>query len=339
MKFIFTADLHLKLYSDKRYLDTGIPLKLHEIFSTFRSMCDYARENNIKNIIISGDVNDLKNLIHVRAFVILRQILESYSDLNFYFLHGNHDSSSKTGKESAVNLLSNELTNTHPIVETTSTLIDGFLFVPYGQNMVDDIKDASSGNILIAHLGLSDAQLSSGISLRCSLNSGDLNKFSLTLLGHYHKPQQVSEKCYYVGSPIQLTKSESNEEKRFLVVDSETLEVTSIPTVGYRKYIDLIIKDEEEIKSVLKIASQEKKRGNFVYIHNQTNRILTVSTDEIPVFNEFEEETQLRGITTAMSVKDQMLKYMEIEKIPENQRETYLTIGLEILEKAGGVNA
>ena len=69
-KFIFTADLHLKMWSDKEHDADGRPLKLIEILSTVDQMCQYAKANDIPSIIIGGDLNDTKGLVSVRAFLL-----------------------------------------------------------------------------------------------------------------------------------------------------------------------------------------------------------------------------------------------------------------------------
>jgi DNA repair exonuclease SbcCD nuclease subunit len=329
MKFIFTADWHIKLYSDKTYVSNGLPLRLHEIFSTINAMCNYAKENGIDTIIVGGDINDLKNVVHVRAFVILKKMLASFPEIQFFFLHGNHDSSSKGDLESAIQLLDGP-DNIHTI--TKKLTVDDILFVPYSSHMIDDIIESEEGCVLIGHLGLSDAQLSSGLSLKTRLSSSDLRRFDLVLLGHYHKPQVIGN-VYYVGSPIQLRKDEKDEEKRFLVVntDNAEIEVKSILTEGYRKYIDLIITDKKEVNKTLKAAEQFKKEGHFVSIHNQTETAIKNSVDGVTIVEEYEEEHQIRGITTAMSVDGQMRKFLEIEGIPEEDRELYMQVGLETL--------
>ena len=67
-KFIFSADWHVKLYTDKVFDNLGIPLKLTEVFAVIESMCKYAYDNGIPDIVVGGDINDLKGNIHTVAF-------------------------------------------------------------------------------------------------------------------------------------------------------------------------------------------------------------------------------------------------------------------------------
>jgi len=329
MKIITVADLHLKLWNDKQIGDDGIPLKLTETLNVFEDICIYAKENGIPEINILGDINDLKNIVHARAFVLFQQILEKYSDIHFIILHGNHDSSTKIEQQSAIQLLDG-LSNVTTIIEPT--VIDQKTYIPHSGNLVDHIVEAEPNKIMFGHLGLSDATVASGISIRTRISSNDLKKFDLVVLGHYHNHQQVGH-VYYTGSLIQLRRDEAGNLKRFLVIDTDTLEIESIPTKGYRKYQELIIEREEDIEEVLKQSKEYTEAGDYVRVHNQVKELPKDAFDGISVVDEVVEDYQIRGITTAMTIVDQMKKYLEVQGIPENQYQHYLDIGTTTLER------
>ena len=49
-------------------------------------------------------------------------------------------------------------------------------------------------------------------------------------LGHIHKPQRISEKIRYSGSPVKYSfGNEENQEKGVLILDTETEEVKKVP--------------------------------------------------------------------------------------------------------------
>ena len=75
-KYLISADWHIKLWADRETTVENIPLRLHEIFSAIRQMCDYAMANGVSTVIVAGDINDKKNIIDVKAFVRLKKILE-----------------------------------------------------------------------------------------------------------------------------------------------------------------------------------------------------------------------------------------------------------------------
>jgi DNA repair exonuclease SbcCD nuclease subunit len=228
MKFLFTADIHLSRYSqDKVLSESNLPERLHSINNTLRQMGQYCRDNDINTFVIGGDIMHSKSIIYSIAQDLMLQFFRDFDDLVFWVIDGNHDLSGK-GSD-AISSLS--ALRSIPNVEWVTGKPQGDpsqLFVPYSHNVVNDVKNGKS-EILISHFGLSEGILNSGISIVSDIKVSDLiGKYKVVLLGHYHKPQEIIRddiKLYYVGSPIQLDWGEKGDEKRFLVVDTKTLDV------------------------------------------------------------------------------------------------------------------
>lgn len=338
MKFIFTADIHLKLWNDKSYDEEGIPLKLNEIFTTIRQMCEYARANKLNSIIIGGDLNDTKANVNVRAFVKFNQLLDEYKDLQFYILHGNHDATTADStNESAVQLISKEHKNAHPIVRPT-VLFDRILAVPYSHSILDDVisyPNSTKYPIMISHFGLNEGQMSSGLSIRSSITAASLKQFKLVLLGHYHKPQCIetnSTVFYYVGSPLPMRRDEAAEEKRFLVVDTESLEVESVPTVGYRVYKQFVLNETSDCKEMLVEIEAQRELGNHVVVRSELKMIsddVRTALDGVQIVDAHEDDVIVRGINEGMPEPEKLGKYVEIQGVTEEDRDSYLAIGME----------
>jgi DNA repair exonuclease SbcCD nuclease subunit len=346
-KFIFTADLHLKLWTDKEYTDTGLPVKLMEILHTFDQMCEYAVTNGIDTIVIGGDLNDTKGVVAVRAFLLFRQIIEKYMDrLYFYIVHGNHDAT--TGRveeeESAIQLL--EPCNNVTII-MKPTRIGHILFVPHSKNINDVIsseyeKGLDPVTVLVSHFGLNEGCLSSGISIRTGITINDLRPFKKVFLGHYHKPQMISNDettLYYVGSPIAIRRDESGEEKRFIVIDSERMTEESILTTGWRRYVELVLDEETDLEEFAYALNKAKEDGHHIIVKkkiaNVPKEVASMVESHAQLVDIYEAEEELRGITTGMTIEEQMRKLLEIENIPEDERSEYLEIGMEAISHEG----
>lgn len=330
-EFIFFSDVHVKDYKDKTIDDNGFPRRLNEILNCVKQALDYAVDNNIRKVVIGGDINDTKNIVHISGFVALKQLLKSY-DLNYYILHGNHDSARMDNYVSAIQLLEDE--NTTIILNSPYDDSEGITYIPYSKTMIQQIKDANPSPVLVAHLGLTDAELSSHMSIRTGISSNDLKKFGLVLLGHYHMPQKINN-VYYAGSLIQLKKDEAGEEKRFLHVKKD-LSVISIPTAGYRRYRKVILnkdKTKEEIANELTEAETFQNSGDFVevYVEDKNIEIEDKWVDKLKVRENYEEEVQLRGLSIAMSDEELMNRYLEIENIPETDRNKYIEFAKSML--------
>lgn len=326
MRFLVTADVHLKMWSDKLFDEFGIPMKLNESLFVFDNMCKYATENGIKNLFVAGDVNDLKNVVHYKSFVLLKKIIEKYNNLMFYILSGNHDEASREDIMSAIQLLDGP-SNVKTIVKDPVE-IENITIIPWTNNVLESLKEAKENKILISHFGINEAKVNSGMSIRSKIGLKDLKKFDLVLLGHYHYPQNI-ENVYYVGSSIQLRKSEAGEDKRFLIVDSDTLDVTSVLTEGYRKYYNFDIDDESKKDSILKECKSLSDEGHYITIRNKLET--PIEYEGIQIIHEYEKEECVRGITTSMPIEEQFKKYMAIMDIPEKERDNYLKIAISTL--------
>jgi len=339
MKFAFIADIHLSRYGqDKIEDETNLPERLHSLKTVLDNVAEYCVKNNIRVIVIGGDILHGKSIIHAIAQDIMLDYFEHWADMiRFYVIDGNHDLSGKGHKVvSALKPLRNARSTTWiPYYETAR--IGDILFVPYGPSMVETIKK-NSAKVLISHFGLNEGVLNSGISIISDIALKDLiGKYELVLLGHYHKPQDIIRddiSLYYVGSPIQLDWGEKNDVKRFLVVDSETLEVESVPTEGYRKHIELDVTNSNK-QEILQLAQEAKEEGHWVKVVKRET--LDLGTDnEFMVVEKIERDITNRGITSSMSQADKFKKFLEIREIAEEDHEEYLKKGLELVDRCEG---
>lgn len=328
LKFIFTGDLHLSLYSNDRIdKGTGLPLRLSMLKTVLYNIAEYALLSELHIIIIAGDVFHTKSIIHSLAQSVLLDFIRNFTQIKFIIIDGNHDLSSRSGSGvSALKCLDNE-----PNVQMLhkAEQIENILFVPWGPNMINEIKRGTS-EYLVAHIGLNDAQLSNGISIVSDIRLKDLKTYKQCLFSHYHKPQEVGN-VIYVGSPIQLDWGEKHEEKRFLIVDTDTGKIDSELTQGYKKYFEFEITKANKVE-VIKTAKFLQDNGNFVKIIKREE----VDVDDIPpdlrVVDKTEVDVTDRGLSTRMSKEDILQRYLEIKKVPEDKVERYYQEAIDIIE-------
>ena len=91
MKIIHCADLHLDSKMTSNLSKEQAKERKNEILRTFTRMVDYAKKNNVKIILIAGDLFDTRN---VSAMVrnTVRDVIVQNEDIDFLYLRGNHDS-------------------------------------------------------------------------------------------------------------------------------------------------------------------------------------------------------------------------------------------------------
>lgn len=330
MKFIGIADLHFALYGqDPIVQESGLPERLHYLNQVLRDdVIAYARTNNIDIIVIAGDVIHTKSLIHTLAQSILLDIIRDYRDIKFIIIDGNHDMSSKSGRGvSALKCLDKEknVTMLHKSIQ-----IDNVAFVPWGNTMFEDIKNATAP-YLVSHFGLNEAKLNSGISIISDIGLKDLTHFKHCYLGHYHLPQEVGN-VTYLGSIIQMDMGEKHEDKRFMVIDTDSGTHTSILTRNYKRYYALEL-NASNVDKVIEKAKKLKAQGH----HVRVDKIEKVDTSEVGenlhIVDKTEKDITNRGISTAMSETDILKRYIEIREIPEKDRDFILETAIEIIDE------
>lgn len=339
MKFAFIADIHLSRYGqDKIEDETNLPERLHSIKSALYEVAMYCKQMGIGIIVIGGDTLHGKSVIYAIAQEIMIQFFEDFnSHIHFYVIDGNHDLS---GKGDDVISALRPLENIHRVhwikySDTYRLSPEDILFVPYSRQLPDIIKK-NKARILISHFGLSEGLLNSGMSIVSDVSMRDLKgRYELVLLGHYHKPQEIIKDgvtLYYVGSPIQLDWGERDDVKRFLVVDTDTLQVDSIPISSYKKHIQVEI-TSDNVADAIKIARDAQAAGDHVKVIMKDKVDLSDIKGEFNVIDKTERDITDRGITSNMSTEDKLKKYLEIKEIPEEQHEMYMEFAMRMIRK------
>ena len=101
MKIIHCSDLHLDSKMETNLDKEKARERKNEILITFEKMVEYAKENEVKIIIIAGDMFDKKN-VSVKAKKIVKNAIETHPEIDFIYLKGNHDEGSLLTEEDDV---------------------------------------------------------------------------------------------------------------------------------------------------------------------------------------------------------------------------------------------
>lgn len=337
MKFVFSGDWHLSGYNqDRKDPESQLSERLNNLKNTMYDMIGYCKDNDIDTVVVGGDILHNKSIIHTIAQSVLLQFIRDNKDIKFIITDGNHDLDGK-GENVVSGLMS---IDNEPNVQRIGTESEYYkdedndiLFVPYSSKMVDIIKK-NSAKYLVSHFGLNEGILNSGQSFTSDLSIKDLTgKYKIVLLGHYHTPQEIIRdniRVYYSGSLIQLNWNDKNEEKRFLVVDIENDSIESVPTKGYKKFIELVITDDNK-SDIINQARKYKEDGHNVNIRKNVEVDTKEIQDEFMIIDRTEKDITNRGINTSMSELEIIDKYLEIKDVDDIDKEKYRNKAIEII--------
>ncbi|MBQ1802819.1 metallophosphoesterase family protein [Lachnobacterium bovis] len=90
MKIIHCADIHLDSKMTTNLTNEQAKERRDELLNTFSKMVDYAKQNEVKAILIAGDLFDTRN-ISASARNVVKEAILGYPDIDFVYLKGNHD--------------------------------------------------------------------------------------------------------------------------------------------------------------------------------------------------------------------------------------------------------
>ncbi len=103
MKMIHCADIHLGSKMDSKLPRDKADIRRGEVRQAFSRMVDYAGENGIRYILMSGDVFDSDRPLK-KDKVFFYNVIRANPDITFCYLHGNHDIQSSYTEEDIPNL-------------------------------------------------------------------------------------------------------------------------------------------------------------------------------------------------------------------------------------------
>lgn len=90
MKIIHCSDLHLDSKMETNLSKEKAKERKNEILLTFEKMVQYAKKQEVKAIIIAGDMFDKKNITQKAKNMVKSQIILN-PEIDFIYLKGNHD--------------------------------------------------------------------------------------------------------------------------------------------------------------------------------------------------------------------------------------------------------
>ena len=340
MKLTFTADLHLSGFvSDLTDPTTDLPERLSEKKKVLYNIIEEMKKRGSNHLVIAGDLLHNKSVIYSLAQSVLLDFIRDNRDIEFRIIDGNHDLSGKGRKiVSALKCLDLEPNVKRVQFDSIEITKEDHVYIPYSIDLVKHVRE-NSGNVLISHFGLNEAVLNCGASIVSDVSLKDLvGRYKYAFLAHYHTPQDIIRediKLYYMGSITQTDWGEKNEEKRFLIFDTETGEVESILTKGYKKRYELLITNENK-QEVLQYARELRSNGDYVIL-KKTEKVETSDiSKEFAVIDKTEKSISARGISTSMSEKAKIERYIEVTEIPQEDREWITSEALDIVQTSAG---
>lgn len=98
------------------------------------------------------------------------------------------------------------------------------------KNMNKNKRNILMTHALIVNAELSESDRSARVGFASAVSKDVFEGFDYVALGHIHKPQVISERIRYSGSPVMYSfGKEESQEKSVVILDTETMEQRLIP--------------------------------------------------------------------------------------------------------------
>ena len=256
MKFIHAADIHLGSSMESRLPHDKAAKRASEIRRTFEKMTEYAKQNDINIILLAGDVfdSDRPTLADKQHFY---EVVKKCPDIDFLYLHGNHDSKASYVENDILNLktFSNEISfyeyenvRFYGLELTSDNSIDFYEtldFSPIHKNifMLHGQVSSSKGNGLIYLSDLKDKNI------------------DYLALGHIHtyRCEKLDHRGIYAYSGcLEGRGFDETGEKGFLVIDTNDINPVFIP-FAFRTIHEIRV-DITGTKSISEALEKAKER-------------------------------------------------------------------------------
>ena len=347
LKAAFITDLHFGVRGNSDVFLKNIQDYLYNEF------IPYLKENAIEHVFIGGDIFDSRQSINIKTFNCVLNFFTKLREakLKVVVIAGNHDLYLSTSNDlTSLAFLSNLPDVTFIKSGCQRISIDGnnIMFIPWISNtetfangLSEILKKYNDCKVCIGHFELAGFNMN-----KTSKMSNDgmpptilTNIFSTILTGHYHtrsdRVMPNGSRVVYPGSPYQLTRADTGEDRGFAVLTLDNNELVNLEFINNQKCIRF------ETVTFPQVFLESQIRGNVVDIMvNYAEKFDELKLDEYkasiealgPAFkpeirlvggNEVNVATELQGFatkTTADLIND-FIDEVNIEKKEEVRKE------------------
>lgn len=285
MKIIHCSDLHLDSKMETNLSKEKAKERKNEILITFEKMVEYAKENEVKVIIIAGDLFDKKNVTK-KAKNIVRNAIKSNPEIDFLYLRGNHDESGFIEGEKPDNLktFNDEQWTSY---QYNDIIITGIEFGKKNNYEIYNslILEKNKTNIVVMH-GQETETETKNKAEHINLKELKNKNIDYLALGHIHKYKQEkldNRGIYCYSGCLEGRGFDECGKKGFVLLDIENkkIKTTFIPFAQRTLYeVNVDITGLTETKEI-----EEKIREQVKEIPN-TSLVKIILTGEVELGSE-----------------------------------------------------
>ena len=311
MKILHCADIHLGSKIESKFPKEKSNERKAELRASFSRMIEYANDNGIKVVLLSGDVFDSDRPLK-KDKEFFYSVIRRNPDIDFLYLRGNHDTMESYTEYDLENLKT--FSETWQSYEYENVVISGIeLCAENARSFYSSLNlDKSKINIVMLHGQKSDSEATGRIKLTKLKNKN----IDYLALGHIHTfvEDKLDERGIYVYSGcLEGRGFDEIGEKGFVEININREVTYKFIKNSYRVLdeITVDISDTQDAYSACKKVKGLVKNKHEDII--RVNLVGEVSYDCSGI--EKEVEKQLERDYYFVNVKSKVLQKFDIEKI------------------------
>lgn len=291
MRILHTSDWHLGMNDKGQTLIADQRFFLDEIYKVIE-------EQNVDVVIIAGDVFD-RAIAPTEAIKLYDEAMSKLClsmKKDVVIVAGNHDSSDRLSScsdllEAAGLHVAGSLTREIAVAHFEDAdiymlpwFIEGKVksIFPEAADEINSLESAykivcdniratmnpEKCNVLVSHAFITDSETSESdraavLAQAEHVSARTFEGFDYVALGHIHKPQQVSEKVRYSGTPMVYSfGKEEKQEKSVTIFDTETKEQTIVPIKQLHKRTTI----KNTLDEIMNAEYSEDVKNGYVYV-------------------------------------------------------------------------
>lgn len=270
MKIAILNDTHFGVRNGASHFENETKRFFNEVF------IPYVKEENIKEVIIAGDVFDDRKQINIKTFNMACDIFQNTSFLNYRIINGNHDNYTKNAtRPNSIEPFFVNFQHTETIVTPKIYEYDGYpiQFIPWicrdNEEACLEAIQSKKGRTLITHTDIIGSQSVPGVFLENGFSMETFYDYDWVLNGHIHTRSKIGANIVNLGTQYQMTWSDYGQKKGFHVFDTEKIDLTFVPNPRtiYEKiyYTDNLIEGWDPIEWIL---------GNWKHLENKFIKVI-----------------------------------------------------------------
>lgn len=258
MKILLFTDNHFCEYSSiVRQLGEKYSVRLENQIQSINYVEDFAIKQNCEKVICLGDFFDKPNLSDIEI-TALKDI--KWSNIEHYFIVGNHESSVNGLKYNSTKIL--EKSNFHIISEVSLIKVDNrnLVFIPYIlesdrkslKEYLNELNITDNTSIVFSHNDIKDLQMGAFKSEEGFKVKDIEDNCSLFLNGHIHNGGKIASNGYNLGALTgQNFGNDSFKYKYgFFILDTDTLKLEFYENPFALNFYKIDIEKKKDIENL-----------------------------------------------------------------------------------------